>query len=703
MGDADAGSRAGTVFGQYRLLRLLGRGGFGEVYEAHDTVMDRVVALKLLNEVYSRDQVFRARLQREARAAGRLHDPHVVSIHGLGEADGLLYVDMRLVEGTDLGSVLKASGPMAPARAVAIVGQVASALDAAHAGGVIHRDVKPANVLLTDSDFAYLVDFGIANAATEETLTQVGDVLGTCAYMAPERFTGDPDTITDSVDVYALACLLHELLTGSPPYQGDRVGLMGAHLTRPVPRPSALYGGIPVAFDEVIACGMAKNRDDRYPSAGALARAAQYALTSTQQDQLETIIARTQLATRAAAPSGPETAPTMWAGKDAPSAALTARPATRDDAVSAPIASAGAPSPADTAAPLAGSGVQPPAGNITDSDRSPTVTGAPPTPSTLTDATTGDAKSAELPPWQRLSRRTRWIITGAAAVVVLIVAALIPLGHQSPSPGGIASPTSTTSRPASAQVELPFTGLNGPFGVAVDSGGAVYLADSRNNRVLKLPPGSTEQTTLPFTGLDTPWDVAVDGAGAVYVAEQRNDPVLKLAAGSSTQTTVPFKDFLVPYALAVDGAGTLYVAAGDRVLKVPPGSTTETTLPFIGLYEVLGVAVDGAGAVYAADAKANVVLKLEAGATTQTTLPFTGLNVPCGVAVDGAGGVYVADSGNARVLKLAAGSTTQTTLPFTGLGHVSTPYSFGYLAVDGVGNVYVSDTYNNRVLKLPAQ
>ena len=272
----DVAPQVGTRFGRYLLRRLLGSGGMGHVYEAEDTAMDRVVALKLLSGTYSQDPDFRKRLQREARIAGRLREPHVVPIHDAGEIDGQLYVDMRLIDGTDLDTVLKGSGPLPPVRAVSIVSQVASALDAAHAAGVIHRDVKPANIFVTERDFAYLGDFGIANAATEEKLTQMGDVLGTWTYMAPERFLGDIDKVTHSVDIYSLACVLFEMLTGSPPYRGDRTGVMGGHLSGPIPRPSS-HPGIPPALDGVIARGMAKRPEDRYGSAGELARAAEAA------------------------------------------------------------------------------------------------------------------------------------------------------------------------------------------------------------------------------------------------------------------------------------------------------------------------------------------------------------------------------------------------------------------------------------------
>ena len=177
----------GTPFGQYRLIELLGRGGMGEVWRAYDTVTDRVVALKVLPANFAEDSVFQQRFRREAHAAAQLNEPHVVPIHTYGEIDGRLFVDMRLIEGRDLQTVLT-DGPLSPDRAVQIVEQVAQALYAAHAVGLVHRDVKPSNILVDDNDFAYLIDFGIARAAGETGLTNTGATIGTWSYMAPERF-----------------------------------------------------------------------------------------------------------------------------------------------------------------------------------------------------------------------------------------------------------------------------------------------------------------------------------------------------------------------------------------------------------------------------------------------------------------------------------------------------------------------------------
>jgi serine/threonine kinase PknH len=305
MNDAD-GSRIGTTFGPYYLKRLLGRGGMGEVYEAEHTIKEWTVALKLMSRTFSQDPMFRKRMEREARITGRLLEPHVVPIHDYGEIDGQLFLEMRLIEGVDLGSLLEDEGALTAPRSVAIIHQVASALDAAHAAGVLHRDVKPPNILVTGGDFAYLVDFGIASAKTDEKLTQLGTTVGTWKYMAPERFSNAE--VTSRADVYALACVLYECLTGVAPFSADNTGvLIASHMMEPAPRPSARGLGVPHAFDAVIERGMAKNPDDRYESAGALAAAAHEALSNPDQDRAATILRWSEHATTtptATQPSG---------------------------------------------------------------------------------------------------------------------------------------------------------------------------------------------------------------------------------------------------------------------------------------------------------------------------------------------------------------------------------------------------------------
>lgn len=287
----------GTPFGRYQLIELLGRGGMGEVWKAFDTATQRVVAVKVLPPQLAADPVFEQRFRREAFAAASLNNPHVVPIHNFGEIEGRLYVDMRLIEGEDLEHVL-ARGPLEPPRAVKIIEQIASALNAAHRVGLVHRDVKPSNILLCEDDFAYLIDFGIARGAGETGLTGTGNVIGTWPYMAPERFsTGRSDTPSD---IYALACVLYECLTASRPFPGESVEQqIAGHLTTPPPRPSITRPGVTPQLDAVIAVGMAKDPEKRYPSTTELARAAREALTAPQPVDVQ----RTEPGAAASAPT----------------------------------------------------------------------------------------------------------------------------------------------------------------------------------------------------------------------------------------------------------------------------------------------------------------------------------------------------------------------------------------------------------------
>jgi serine/threonine protein kinase len=275
------GSRLGTRFGPYELQSLIGVGGMGEVYQAYDTVKGRMVAVKLLRAEMAADPGFQERFRRESRVAARLQEPHVIPVHDFGDIGGVLYIDMRLVEGASLKDVLGANGPLEPRRAASIIAQVAAALDAAHSDGLVHRDIKPENVLLTPDDFAYLVDFGIAHAGGDASVTMTGLVIGSCAYMAAERFSGGP--VGPPADVYSLTCLLYECLTGRPPFEtADLRQLMSAHMFSPAPRPSIMRRGISRAFDDVIAQGMAKQPTERFSSAGELSKAATAAASSAQ-------------------------------------------------------------------------------------------------------------------------------------------------------------------------------------------------------------------------------------------------------------------------------------------------------------------------------------------------------------------------------------------------------------------------------------
>lgn len=264
---------ATTMVGPYRLEGLLGRGGMGEVFRAYDTRRQRVVALKLLPEALSSDDDYRERFRRESLAAASLVSPHVVPIHDFGEVEGRLFIDMRLIEGADLARSLDGR-PMDPGRAVNVLLQLCDALADAHARGVVHRDVKPSNVLLTDNDFAYLVDFGIATTASADTpLTATGYTVGTFGYMAPERFEGtaaDPRS-----DIYSLGCLLHELLTGRRPFaeHNSTPSLIRAHLMLEPDAPSAAGVTVPPELDHITLRAMAKEPGQRFAGVHDMVRA----------------------------------------------------------------------------------------------------------------------------------------------------------------------------------------------------------------------------------------------------------------------------------------------------------------------------------------------------------------------------------------------------------------------------------------------
>ena len=264
----------GRVFAGHEILREAGHGGAGIVYETINVRLRVRRALKVLSESVAPDPTSRARFERESRLAASLEHPNVVPIYEAGEADGLLYISMRFVDGGSLGETLAAEGPLAAGRVASIVNQVASALDAAHAGELIHRDVKPANILLergSGSERAFLGDFGISRMLTAgQDLTETGEMIGTVNYVAPEQIAGE--RLDSRADVYSLACVAYEALTGAPPFERDtRLATMFAHANAPRPRASQLRRGLSSSVDRVLARGLAVDPAERPPTATGLA------------------------------------------------------------------------------------------------------------------------------------------------------------------------------------------------------------------------------------------------------------------------------------------------------------------------------------------------------------------------------------------------------------------------------------------------
>jgi serine/threonine-protein kinase len=263
---------AGAQIAGYQIQELLGRGGMAVVYRAADVRLDRQVALKVLAPELTRDSAFRQRFIRESRSGASVDHPNIIPVFEAGEAEGVLFIAMRYVAGRDVRALIDRSGPLPPARVVNIVTQVASALDAAHARGLVHRDVKPANMLLgavgssTTPDHVYLSDFGLSKlSASAVSLTSTGQFLGTIDYMSPEQVEGRP---TDGrTDLYALGCAAFEMMTGRPPFHRDQdLAVMWAQVSAPPPSARELRPELPAAVDQVLAKALAKSPENRQAS-----------------------------------------------------------------------------------------------------------------------------------------------------------------------------------------------------------------------------------------------------------------------------------------------------------------------------------------------------------------------------------------------------------------------------------------------------
>ncbi|MCW2933680.1 MAG: pknH [Actinomycetia bacterium] len=289
-GAGPAGYGPGFRIAGYVLEEQVGAGGMAVVFRAHDLRLDRQVALKILAPALAADQSFRQRFIRESRAAAAVDDPHIIPVFEAGEATGVLFIAMRYVRGGDVRALLVESGPLPPARVAEIISQVSSALDAAHDRGLVHRDVKPGNMLLDSRtgsgrpDHVYLSDFGLSKAAVADSgLTGTGTFLGTVDYVAPEQIEGKP--VDGRADQYALACAAFELLTGSPPFRRDAaIAAIYAHMSEPAPMVTSIRPGLPPAMDAVFARALAKVPADRWPRCQDFARALRAAVEGRPVD-----------------------------------------------------------------------------------------------------------------------------------------------------------------------------------------------------------------------------------------------------------------------------------------------------------------------------------------------------------------------------------------------------------------------------------
>jgi predicted Ser/Thr protein kinase len=273
------GADVGQQFGDYRIEEYIGRGGMGVVYRAEHMHLGRKVALKLLAPELAENGSFRERFVRESRLAASIDHPNVIPIYEAGEYEGNCFIAMRYVDGVDLKQVIRGSGPLGVERTLFYTQQIAGALDAAHAKDLVHRDVKPGNVLVAGgTDHCYLTDFGLTKAMSSNTgFTATGQFVGTTDYCAPEQIEGKP--LDRRTDVYSLACVFYECLTGHPPFRRETdMATMWAHIQEPPPAITRERGDLPESLDTVLATAMAKSKEDRYPTCSSFSAAAMAAL-----------------------------------------------------------------------------------------------------------------------------------------------------------------------------------------------------------------------------------------------------------------------------------------------------------------------------------------------------------------------------------------------------------------------------------------
>ena len=536
----------GSLLAGYRVEDEIGRGGMAVVYRAYDDHLDRRVALKVLAPELARDEVFRARFIQESRIAAATEHPNIIPVFSAGEADGVLYIAMRYVPDGDVRTLIDRVGPLPPARACALIAQAASALDAAHARGLVHRDVKPTNMLLEISprtslpDHLYLSDFGLAKPLAAATgLTATGQFFGTVDYVAPEQIQGEP--LDGRTDQYALACTAFEMLSGSPPFQRENMmAVISAQLSEPPPSLSARVPGLPAAADQVIAKALAKSPAERYERC---------------LDFAEALLAACLPGTTGA---GVPYSPTR--------AAMPAAPAT--------VADAGAPGPEpDTSAGagyLPGGGTYPPAGaGYPAADAGfppPPPAGFPPQP----PIHTGFPRPAEPDPatlrWSgqpdpggrddrggRDRRRSRGAFTAGlvAVLLVLFVAAAgvtyfvlhqrRGTGPDAAGSGAAAGPSAPTAPASSSAVPAPPSPP--PPGVLAATVRAYYAAinNHRYARAWRLGGRNTGETYHAFvsgfatTAHDTVTVQSVSGdVVTAQLGAEQTDGTVKTYQGSYT-------------------------------------------------------------------------------------------------------------------------------------------------------------------------
>ena len=640
----------------------------GVVYRALQLDLERLVALKLIAPSLAEDPEFRDRFVRESRAAASIDHPNVIPIYYTGEHDGLLYIAMRYVEGSDLRTVVRAKGRLEPERAARIVAQVGAALDAAHARGLVHRDVKPANVLLGGEDHAYLTDFGLTKRlqSAAGAPTHAGGWVGTLGYVAPEQIRGG--RVDARADVYALGCVLFHALSGGPPYQRERdEATLWAHLNDPPPSVSSIPE-VPEAFDDVLRRALAKEPADRYPSAGDLGRAALLAAGAPA-----TVRPERTVAVGAAAPPGDEetvvsadqSLTRMATRRQEPPPGVAVPPAPARPRSAWLLALLPVLALAVAGVLLLGGGDD--NGTTTSGDGTGTTAGQEGAPAPA-GKVVGRAEVGGRPNDLVVAAGSVWVLRGGNERLAILDARAGKRLAQSPCVGGL--PASATAGfgklwvarqrdPALVAFGLSShrrTGAEVPLGeggdrvVAVAAGqNAVFVGlRTRPGRVLRVDP-RRRQITKTIELEQGVQDLAV-GAGAIWVTGRRDDVVTRVDIRTGEQ-----REFRVgrdPSAVAVGEDGVWVANRGDDTLtRIDTGSFNTETLPVGRVPAGVGV---GGGAVWVANRVGNTLMRLD---------PRTGERVGRSVPVPG--NPYALDVRGREVWVTSLGRGTVTRIQAT--------------------------------------
>jgi DNA-binding beta-propeller fold protein YncE len=606
-----ADPRLGTRLAGYQIQALLGRGGMGVVYLAEQLGPRRPVALKLLSATVATGEAFRERFLRESELAAAIDHPNVLPVYDAGETDGVLWIAMRYVDGIDLAALLHRDGPLAPEGALAIGGPVAGALDAAHARGLVHRDVKPANILLAMEDGAvtqaYLADFGLTRrVGGARGLTVSGQVLGTIDYVAPEQVEGGP--IDGRADQYSLGCVLFECLTGVVPFRGDsELAVLWAHVHDPPPRIRDHRPELPAALDEVIGRALAKAPGDRYPSCAAMVAAAQAALTGVTPAGLRHRIGR-------ALGRRPRHRRPGLRGLTRRSSLVLTVTAGLLSAVLLVVAVLLARDGAAPAVPTAPA-VLPAANNAVRID---------------------------------------------PATYKLVKA--VPVGTD---PAGVAggggsvwvanrNGTVTVVDPDTYRVQqtIPASG-SGPVGQGgpglAFASGSLWLANTAQRQVARVEPGA-DATPIPVGASPIAIAAAAPDAEAVWVAARTQTGGGLVARIDATSNQVHRPTVRLPYpptglAITPDGRRVWVASAADKAIRgIDPGAGR--VVKRIALKQVPDQVVYGDGAVWVTSIKGNAVLRIDPATSKVEPVPVG--NGPSGIAF-GADRVWVANSQDGTV------------------------------------------------------